>query len=133
VGRVTYRDLANTLINHWLVKIELNGGQLRQLMLPFDSMPSRSLDTPTVAGIHFQARASDREDTSLQVDGLETNRQYSLVCNHKCLNGTRLGQSLQGYKLVDQVHLVPALRAYLLREGGGDIDTELDRLPATIH
>lgn len=133
VGQVTYRDLANTFINHWLVKIELNGGQLRQLMLPFDSMPSRSLDTPTVAGIRFQARASDREDTSLQVDGLETNRQYSLVCNHKCLNGTRLGQSLQDYKLVDQVHLVPALRAYLLREGGGDIDTELDRLPAAIH
>ena len=65
---------------------------------------------------------------------LENDRMYLLVCNYKCLNGTRMGQRVKAYEIMEDGYLLNALREHLSGlDTDRDIDAQLDSLKVEIY
>ncbi len=134
-GPVTYRQMSNTFKDYWLVKVRINGKELRQLLMaPFTGTAAQEVNKPTIAGIRlFNAGPRSRQD-GLSIQQLEKDKKYLLVCNYKCLNGTRMGQYVKDYEIIADGCLVTALRDYLSGpDASRDIDAQLDSLQVEIY
>ena len=136
VGPVSYRDLANALVDNWLVKVELSGAELRQVILSIGhppNPPAQAVELPTVDGIRLQKPGAAPSGPSLVVGGLKNDKRYSLVCDRGWLNGARTGQAVFDYRLLDEGYLIEAVRSRVLRAEGADIDVQLDQFPMTVN
>jgi hypothetical protein len=128
-GPLTFRDLANVFSNQWIVKVELDGRKVRQLLMAAMAEASgESTDPVTVEGVAPFASVAAAGGAGLSLDAIADTRVYSLACNHKYLNGKRVGSLFQDYRIVGQVHLLPLLKKHLRSAGAADIDPQLDRL-----
>lgn len=133
-GAVTVRQAANIFRDYWLVKVQISGKELRQLLVaPVTNATKQAVDRPAVAGIRLSAAPSQGRNDGLTIGQLENDRKYSLVCNYKCLNGTRMGQLVKDYEIVDDGYLMTALRDYLSHaDTSRDIDAQLDAVKINI-
>ena len=133
VGAVTYRQMANTLQDHWLVKVRISGKELRQLLMaPFTGTAAQEVNKPSIAGIRLFKTSPQQE--RLSVHQLENDRMYLLVCNYKCLNGTRMGQRVKAYEIMEDGYLLNALRDHLSGlDTDRNIDAQLDSLKVEIY
>jgi hypothetical protein len=128
VGEMTYRDLFNRLKNHWIVRIEVGGGDLKALVAAqLASVSKEGATPPVVDGVGLVKVSGLDGDRVLAVSELKDDRRYMAAMPEKCINGTRLGIALRDYEIVDSMYLVPTLAEYLRAHREIDIDAELDR------
>jgi len=131
--QITYRDVANAFRNHWMVKVEVDGRELRGFLTGlFGRAADPQVAKPIVDGIALFGGGSGGRRGSLTINDLQEDKKYTLVCNYKCLNGRRISDALMEYAVVADAFLVPALRSYLMCRGAIDIDEELSGLVPTL-
>lgn len=132
-GQITYRKLFNVVRNDWIMKIRLDGNNLRKLlMVPFNDISKREVAAPVVDGISLVRNPLDAGEKVLAINELVDGAIYTVALPEKCINGQRMGLLLQDYQIVDQVYLVPILEDYLTRNVKADIDAQLDSLKFNI-
>jgi hypothetical protein len=132
-GQITYRDLFNNLRNDWIVKIRLDGSNLRKLlMVPFNDISKREVAAPIIDGISLVKSTPDVGEKVLAIDELVDDITYTVALPERCINGQRVGLVLQDYQIVGQAYLVPVLGEYLSKSVNTDIDTQLDSLKYNI-
>lgn len=128
VGALTYRDLFNRLKNHWIVRIEIGGGDLKALVAAqLAAISKETAAPPVVDGVGLVKVSGLDGEKVLAVSELKDDRRYTAAIPEKCINGTRLGIALRDYEIVGHVYLVPTLAEYLRAHREIDIDAELDR------
>jgi len=132
--QITYRNLFNTFRNDWIVKIKLDGNDLRKLlMVPFNDISKREVDAPIIIdGVSFVKMDRGSEGSTLGINELENGKMYTIAIPEKLINGQRIGLVLKDYKIVGEAYLVPLLKAYLCRNKSLDIDAQLDGLKLDI-
>lgn len=130
-GPITYRDLYNNLRNEWIVKIKLDGKSLRSvLMAPFNDISKRQVSIMVVDGISLATGNAD--GTTLGINELENDKQYTVACPDNLVNGERVGVILEDYEIVGEGHLFVLLRDYFSKKGSLEIDALLDRLRVNV-
>jgi hypothetical protein len=128
-GQLTFRELANTFVNQWIVKVELDGRKLRQLLMtPMAEASGAPAGSITIEGVTLFGSGADAGRASLSLDAIVDTKIYTLACNHKYLNGKRVGSLFQDYRIAGQTHLLPLLKKHLESAGAVEIDSQLDRL-----
>jgi hypothetical protein len=132
-GEITYRSLFNNIRNDWILKIRLNGNNLRKLlMVPFSDISKRKVDAPIIDGVVVVRNPLNKGANAIAINELVDSAVYTVALPEKCINGQRIGLVLQDYQIVDQAHLTPILRDYLAKNEDGDIDSQLDNLKFSV-
>lgn len=132
-GRITYRSLFHNIRNDWIMKIRLNGKNLRKLlMVPFNDVSKRKVDAPIIDGIVMVRNPLDDGANVIAISELVDSAVYTVALPEKCINGERIGLVLQDYQIVDQAYLVPILKEYLGKNVNADIDAQLDSLKLSL-
>ena len=122
-----YRDLFNTFRNDWIIKIELNGLELRKLLtVPFADISKRDVDAPMIEGVTFVRTGQGLDEKILSITELENDKIYTVALSEKCLNGRRTGVVLKDYEITGDDYLVPLLEDYLHKNINLNIDAKLD-------
>jgi hypothetical protein len=126
VDQITMRSLSNCFRNDWLVKIRLRGKSLREIMMvPFRDISKRKVGAPVIEGIGF-GNSDGSPEGKLALADIEDEKNYTLACPYKILNGERIGTLVQDYKIVADGYLIELLRDYLLEENDKNIDSQLE-------
>jgi hypothetical protein len=126
-GQITLRDLHNRFRNDWIIKIRLDGRNLRSLLTaPLNSVAEKQASAPIVEGVSFVKTDGDRGDGVLSIDDIENDTRYTAILPYQLINGQRAGIVLKDYEIVGEGYLVPLLRDYLSESKYLDIDSELD-------
>jgi len=132
-GQITYRTLANALTDHWLVNIQLTGGELRQLLISLIgnvSTPGEKL--LTIEGIQFLGHGQNSHKNALTIQELKKDQEYTLACNYNCISG-KFGLVLKEYTIVDDAFLIQTIREYCLLNLDNDTDAMLDSLRLKLY
>jgi hypothetical protein len=125
-GRITYRDLFNSLKNDWIVKISLDGKFLKQLLLKqFDNDSPREVTTLVVDGINFSKKGEDNKN-AVSINGLENDRKYTVALPSRFVKGETMGVLLRDYEIVGDNYLLSLVKDYLCEKKNPDADTQLD-------
>ncbi len=128
-GQVTYRDLFNAFRNDWIVKIKLDGNNLRKLLtVPFADISKREVKSLIISGVSYGKKKQDSSGSILVMSDLKDEQIYTIAIPEKLINGQRTGVVLKDYKIVGDYYLIPLLKDYLYKGKNLDIDTELDKL-----
>lgn len=121
-GIVTKRDIYSFFNNTWIVKIEVNGTELKKILtVPFMNKDKRQL-IPEISGVSFM---KDGKAGQLRISDIEDEETYTLACPQKCLNGTRIGLCPKNYKIVDDGFAVEMILDYLTNMENDKLDEEL--------
>ncbi len=132
-GEVTYRDLWNSFRNDWILRIKLDGESLRNMLtVPFEDIRERRVAAPVIDGVRFAKVEGGGAGTGLGIDELKNDKDYTVACPYKVLNGSRMGIALKDYKIIGEGYVVPLLRDYLAKSENSEIDAQLDNVELNI-
>jgi len=127
-GKLTYRDLFYAFDNDWIVKIELSGRDLRNLLLAPIETPQKNLGRIFVDGVLFEAGGNAEQINTLTIGQIRNNQVYTAVLPYQFVNGRKLEVFLQDYEISGEYYIVPTLKAYLCQHAKQDLDDRLDNL-----
>lgn len=133
-GEKTYRDLFNAFENTWFTKVKIDGKSLRSiLMVPFDGISKREVNTPIIEGINLLKNSMVDEKKGLTIGELRNETIYTVAFPEKCLDGKRIGLVVQDYNITDQKYFMPILEEFLKNNSGLNIDDQLDALEFNMY
>jgi pimeloyl-ACP methyl ester carboxylesterase len=128
-GQITYRNLWSSVKNSWMLRIQLDGRSLKQLLARQLRVPTQAKIRPLVLdGVTLSLRSTDVKDKSICVDEIESDRKYTVVFDRNILTEARIAMALkdyENYELVGDAHLLPVLRSYLREQRYLNIDAQL--------
>jgi hypothetical protein len=128
LGRVTYRDLFNSLRNYWILQVHIRGGDLRQLITaPLTHPVPGGKTAPAVDGVALTPLTNPAGEKVLGLAELANDRTYRAALSEQCLKGEPLGVVPQDYEIAGQAYLVPMLACFLEARPDLDVDAELER------
>jgi hypothetical protein len=132
-GHLTYRDLFNNLNNDWIVKIMLNGKNLKEMpAAPFTNISRMEVVAPVICGVSFVKGEYNNKEATLLLNELENDKNYTVALPYKAVNGERMGVVLKDYKITGEYYQVSLLRDYLCKNKDLDVDAQLDSLKLNI-
>jgi hypothetical protein len=126
-GEITYRDLLNSFRNDWIIKVEVEGRSLRELLLaPFDNASVPRTTMPFIDCVTATGSQQDGESKELPITALQDDVTYTAAMPYKLINGELLGVGLGEYKIVGDDYLVCLLRDHLCGNKDSGLDAQLD-------
>jgi hypothetical protein len=132
-GEITYRDLFSSFRNDWIIKVEVEGKSLRELLLaPFDNASVPRTAIPVIDGVTAIGSQEDGESKALPITALKDNVTYTAAMPYKLINGELLGVGLAEYKIVGDDYLVCLLRDHLCGNKESGLDARLDGMKLNI-
>ncbi len=132
-GQITYRDIFNTFRNDWILKIEMNGADLRNLLAtPFNDISKRDVDNLIIEGVQLVKSLPNSDVSSMGIGDLISDKTYTVALPEKCLNGQRIGMELRNYNIVGDEYVVPLLKEYFSNNKSVNIDAQLDSIKPKI-
>jgi hypothetical protein len=132
-GKITFRDVCSIFKNDWIVKISLNGKNLRELLtVPFNDISSREASAPVIAGVTWAKTQNQAQDKTICINELADDKEYTVAFPYRAINGKRMGLVMKDYKITGEEYMVLLLKEYLTRKGAIDLDTELDSMQLNI-
>ena len=132
-GEVTYRDLFNSFRNDWIIKVEVEGRSLKELLLaPFDNASVPRTAIPVIDGVTATGSQQDGESKTLPITALKDNLKYTAAMPYKLINGELLGVGLAEYKIAGDDYLVCLLRDHLCGNKDSGLDAQLDGMKLNI-
>ncbi len=132
-SEITFRDVFNTFRNDWIIKVKVNGRQLKEL-----SSASLNPSSGTKAGllimdgITVTKATNDPEGDVLLISELEDERMYTVAMPYNFVNGDQLGVGLQEYDILGEDYLVCIMRDYLSSKNDFDLDAQLNSLKLNV-
>jgi len=128
-GQITFRKLCNSLRNDWIIKIKLDGKNLKDILsVTFNDISENKVVVPVISGVSFTKPNQDSEEPVLDIEKIENDKKYTAALPSKLLNGQRMGIVLKDYEIAGEGYLLVMLKDYLSENKTLDIDAQLDSL-----
>jgi hypothetical protein len=129
-GAITYRDLFNTLRNDWVVKIRLNGDDLRSLVTePTTGSQKSKVSGRIVDGLMFAGGKQGSEHTTLKIAEIEDSKRYTLCFPEGIATEVTDGIN---YEITAEGYVLSLLISQFSGEEHLDIDDELAGIEVNI-
>jgi len=130
VGAITYRDLFNVLRNDWVVKIRLNGDDLRSLVTePSTGSQKSKVSGRIVDGLMFAGGKQGSEHTTLKIAEIEDSKRYTLCFPEGIATEVTDGIN---YEITAEGYVLSLLISQFSGEEKLDIDDELAGIKVNI-
>ncbi|MFC1677673.1 hypothetical protein ACFL3G_11510 [Planctomycetota bacterium] len=132
-GKITTRKLFNSFKNYWIIKIQLDGRNLRELLaVPFNDLSKEKIDLLIIDGLSSAKGGQECEAGILEISEIEDNKEYTVVLPHKTIEERKMGIILKDYKILDKGYTIILLNDYLRENKILDFDAELNSLKTGI-
>jgi len=132
-GEITFRDIFNTFRNDWIIKVKVNGKQLKELLLtPINASSGVRADLPIMDGITATKAAHNPASDVPVINKLEDERMYTVAMPYNFVNGKQLGVGLKEYDILGEDYLVRIMGDYLADNNNFDLDTQLNNMTLNV-
>jgi len=132
-SKITFRDVFNTFRNDWIIKVKVNGRQLKELLLtPINASSGVRVGLPIMDGITATKAVHNPAGGVPAISELKDERMYTVAMPYNFVNGELLGVGLKEYDILGEDYLVRIMGDYLAGNNNFDLDTQLNNMTLNV-